>query len=291
MAEVAGRIAGAQAGGRVDESVRWDPGTAIGRRAGRFAQSGLRTSMLSVPAAVSAEAVGLTPIGDVMGCIVQQISPQSAQMTGMATIWSSGPDTRYADALRHGYHQALARLSEEAKAIGADGVVGITMRVADFGEYAAEFVAMGTAVRAECRTRPAKLFTTGLSGEDVAKLMLSGWAPVELVLGLSVVAVPITYLTMSQVSITAGNVEVDTYTTLVNSARAKARDEFERQTRKARADGAIVSEMTLSSWPVVNAGVAALAGVFGTAIARFHTGQTAPTSTLKIMPLKKKDSR
>jgi uncharacterized protein YbjQ (UPF0145 family) len=247
--------------------------------------------MLSVPAAVSAESVGLTPIGDVMGCIVQQISRQSVQMTGMGSIWAPSPDTRYRDALRHGYDQALERLGEEAKAIGADGVVGITMRVADFGEYAAEFVAMGTAVRAECRTRPDKLFTTGLCGEDVAKLMLSGWAPVELVLGLSVVAVATTYLTMSQVSITAGNVEVDAYTTLVNSARAKARDEFARQTKKARADGAIVSGMTLDTWPLVNAGFAALAGVFGTAIARFHNGQTAPTSTLKIMPLKGKDSR
>jgi uncharacterized protein YbjQ (UPF0145 family) len=269
----------------------WEVAVDIAKRVSRFAKSNVRTSMLSVPAAVSVESVGLTPIGDVMGCTVQQISRQSAQMTGLATIWGPSNDMRYADALRHGYDKALERLEEEAKAIGADGVVGITLRVEDFGPNAAEFVAMGTAVRAECRTRPSQLFTVGLSGEDVAKLMRSGWAPVKLVVGLSVASVPMTYLTRSQLSITAGNVEVDAHTRLITGVRAHARDEFAKQIKKTRADGAIVSKMTLSTWQVESWGPAAMSAVFGTAIVRFQTGPTAPTSTLKIMPLKGKDSR
>jgi uncharacterized protein YbjQ (UPF0145 family) len=262
------------------------------RRVARFAQSGLRTSMLTVPAAVSVESVGLVPVGDVMGCIVQQISRQSIEMTGLLTTWNPFGDRRYADALRHGYAKALERLGEEAKGIGADGVVGVTLRFERFSETAYEFVAMGTAVRAQSRTRPAKLFTTSLPGEDVAKLMLSGWAPAKLVMGLTVLAVPITYQTRSQVSFTAGNIEVDTYTSLLTTARAKSREEFARETRNARADGSIVSAMTLSSWPVLDGGgAAALSAVFGTAIVRFHTGKAAPTGTLKIMPLKEKDSR
>jgi len=262
------------------------------RRVARFAQSGLRTSMLTVPAAVSVESVGLIPVGDVMGCIVQRITRQSIEMTGMLNTWTTFNDQRYAEALRHGYSKALERLGEEAKGIGADGVVGITLRFERFGEGTYEFVAMGTAVRAESRTRPRKLFTTSLSGEDVAKLMLSGWAPAELVIGLTVLAVPTTYRTLAQVSFTAGNTEVDTYTRLLTSVRAKSREQFARETKRARADGAIVSEMALSTWSVLEGrGSAALSAVFGTAITRFHTGRPAPTSTLKIMPLKEKDSR
>jgi uncharacterized protein YbjQ (UPF0145 family) len=262
------------------------------RRIARFAKSGLRTSMLSVPAAVSVESVGLTPIGDVMGCIVQQIGLLGIQTTGLISTWNPGTDRRYSGALRGGYGKALERLEEEAKGIGADGVVGITLRLENFHESAVEFVAMGTAVRAESRTRPGKLFTTALPGEDVAKLMLSGWAPVKLVVGLTVEAMAITYRTLSQVSFNAGNIEVDTYTGLLTEARAKARAEFARETKNVRADGAIVSEMTLSSWPVLDGrGIAALSSVFGTAIVRFHDGPTAPTGTWKIMPLKEKDSR
>src|SRR3979411_979611 len=39
----------------------------------RFQASPVRTSLLSVPAAVSIDAVGLDPVGEVMGCIVEQI--------------------------------------------------------------------------------------------------------------------------------------------------------------------------------------------------------------------------
>jgi hypothetical protein len=42
-------------------------------RVDRFAGSGLRTSLLTVPGAVGVEAAGLTPIGEVMGCIVERM--------------------------------------------------------------------------------------------------------------------------------------------------------------------------------------------------------------------------
>ncbi|MDT7635339.1 MAG: hypothetical protein QOI50_7269, partial [Pseudonocardiales bacterium] len=42
-------------------------------RVARFASGGLRTSLLSVPGAAGVESVGLRPVGEVMGCIVQHI--------------------------------------------------------------------------------------------------------------------------------------------------------------------------------------------------------------------------
>ena len=55
------------------------------------------------------------------------------------------------------------------------------------------------------------------------------------------------------------------------------------------ADGAIVASMGLRSWHQ-EAGntplLCAESSVFGTTIARFHTGRRAPTNTLTIMPLR-----
>ncbi|MFN2534921.1 MAG: hypothetical protein ABR528_06680 [Pseudonocardiaceae bacterium] len=42
-------------------------------RMARFARSGLRTSLLTVPGAVGAQSVGFDPVGEAMGCIVEHI--------------------------------------------------------------------------------------------------------------------------------------------------------------------------------------------------------------------------
>jgi hypothetical protein len=39
----------------------------------RFARSGLRTSLLTVPGALGIQAAGFEPVGEVMGCIVEHI--------------------------------------------------------------------------------------------------------------------------------------------------------------------------------------------------------------------------
>ena len=87
----------------------------------------------------------------------------------------------------------------------------------------------------------------------------------------------------------AGNAEVTAYTQLINRVRAKSRQAFASHSRGTRADGAIVASMALRSWHQ-EAGNAPLlcaeSSVFGTTIARFHTGVRAPTKALTIMPLR-----
>jgi uncharacterized protein YbjQ (UPF0145 family) len=228
---------------------------------------------------VGVEAAGLTPIGEVMGCIVERMG----WFTGIAASVTDqlGP---YAVALRRGYATALDRLRLEAGAIGADGVVGIKLSSTQVGENMREFVAMGTAVRAETRQRPGKLFTTELAGQDVGKLMQSGWIPVTVAIGIGVLGT-FDYNAQRQTTAWAGNVEVDAYTDLVNRVRAIARKEFRDQVRQAGADGAIVSRMTLAMFPLGDIAVAAVSTVFGTTITQFHQGRVAPTSALTILPL------
>ncbi|WP_326955670.1 heavy metal-binding domain-containing protein [Amycolatopsis sp. NBC_01286] len=229
-------------------------------RAARYTASGLRTSLLTVPGAVGAEAVGLRPIGEVMGCVVEH----------------AGVDDPAA-CLRRGYATALDRLRAEAWALGADGVLAIRCTVTRAGRTR-EFVVLGTAVRATGGKRPGRVFTTSLSGPDVAKLLPAGWVPVTLAIGLD----GGTVYDLAMPDRPAR--EIAAPTELVTRVRATARAEFLEAVRLSGADGGLVSATTLSAWPLGRTGAAAVAGVFGTAIARCGDGP-APRDALAVLPL------
>ncbi|NBH06521.1 heavy metal-binding domain-containing protein [Amycolatopsis sp. SID8362] len=247
-------------------------------RVGRFAESGLKTSLLSVPGAVGAEVAGFTAVGEVMGCVVQQTAWTSLGQ------WAGDQVRQSADLLRNGYATALDRLAQEATALGADGVLGIEFTTTSLDGVMQEVVALGTAVRAETTQRPRRLFTTDLPGQDVGKLMQAGWVPVRVAVGVAARAA-YDYSMQYQTSTWAGNVEVDAPTKVVNEVRAAARTEFARAIRDSGADGGIVSDLRLRTWPVQERAVVGIASVTGTAIAQFHAGRAAPTSALKILPL------
>lgn len=267
----------------------WLPDAARARMA-RFDETGLKTSLLSVAGAVGIESVGLNAVGEVMGCIVQNIGWTGGLSYGMAGYTSSVSFDPYVRALYHGFDTALARMTTEAKAMGADGIVGIRLTRGTLGESGQEFVAMGTAVRANATRRPRRIFTTDLAGQDVAKLMQAGWVPARIAIGIAVESQFLDWASRSQMSVMAGNTEVTAYTQLINRVRAKSRQAFASHAKGNRADGAIVASMNLRSWHQ-EAGNAPLlcaeSSVFGTTIARFHSGHRAPTQALKIMPLRK----
>lgn len=275
----------------------WLPQAAQDRLA-RFSTSGVRTSLLSVPGAAGIESVGLTPVAEVMGCIVQQIGWTGAGGYGAY----GGPgfgmpyavDFRpYVQALHHGYDTALARMLTEAAAMGADGVVDVRITRSHLGQSNHEFMALGTAVRARSTHRPARPFTTVLSGPDVAKLMRAGWAPARIAIGIAVQARYLDWRSRNQMSIMAGNTEVSGATELVTLVRHQARDTFGRQAREGNADGAIVSDIQLRTWEEGDDNAILLGAeskVFGTAISRFHTSPRAPRNALTIMPLRSPQS-
>lgn len=298
----------------------WDgrglPPVAADRMA-RFARSGLRTSLLTVPGAAGVQSVGLDPVGEVMGCIVEHIGWSGfggcgyaggiAQLGGFnlggfsgyglggPTVTSSGSRGfvgfgPYVDALYHGYGTALGRMTEEAAAMDADGVVGVRLSVSHLGNNNREFVALGTAVRARSQHRPSRVFTTDLAGQDVAKLLQAGWAPSAVIYGLSVAVRHDDWVTQRQASWGAGNTEVAGYTELVWHVRADARHGFEQRVRAAGAEGAIVSSMGLKINHIEpsegHRDHVAEASVFGTALVSFHRAVTVPTRSLTILPLR-----
>src|SRR3954453_7394015 len=281
----------------------WDgrglPPAAAARMA-RFQADGVRTSLLDVSGAASVTGVGLPPVGEAMGCMVEHIGwagfggcgywgPGAGWGPGTVT---SGSGARYAgyrpyvDALYRGYHTALGRMLTEAQTMGADGVVGVRLSVVHLGQDNREFTALGSAVRAEGRVHAPRPFVTDLPGADVAKLLRAGWVPVSIAFGIAVAVRHDDYATQSQASAWGDNPEVSGYPELVQHVRLDGGTRFAERAARAGAEGAIVSHMGLhvsEREPSENhRDHVAESTVFGTTLARFHRGRTAPTRTLTI---------
>jgi uncharacterized protein YbjQ (UPF0145 family) len=289
----------------------WDgrglPPVAAARMA-RFQADGVRTSLLDVPGMASVTGIGLPPVGEVMGCMVQHIGWQGfggCGYWGPSAGWSGGWGSTvgsgagggyvgyapYVDALYRGYDTAIARMVAEAEAMGADGVVGVRLSVTHLGQDNREFVALGTAVRGTGVVHAPRPFVTDLPGADVAKLLHAGWVPVSIAFGISVAVRHDDYATRSQATAWGANTEVSGYTELVQHVRDDARTQFERHAARAGAEGAIVSEMGLHVWSREpgegHRDHVAESTVFGTTVARFHYGPTAPTRALTVLPLRR----
>jgi uncharacterized protein YbjQ (UPF0145 family) len=293
----------------------------------RFRADGVRTSLLDVPGSVAVAGVGLTPVGEVMGCIVEHIGWQGfggcgwygggfpgtvgggipgtvgggiagmlGTVLGSGGTVSSGSGARFAgfrpyvDALYRGYDTAVGRMLLEAQEMGADGVVGVRLTAEHLGQDNREFVALGTAVRGAGAVHPPRPFVTDLAGADVAKLLHAGWVPVSLAYGLAVAVRHDDMWTRGQAT-SWQNTEVSGYTELVQHVRADARHRFAEHAAREGAEGSIVSSMGL--WirehepSEGHRDHIAESSVFGTSLARFSRGARPPTRALTVLPLRR----
>jgi uncharacterized protein YbjQ (UPF0145 family) len=281
-------------------------------RVDRARSDGVRSSLLSIRGQAGVQGVGLDPVGEVMGCIVENIgwtgwggcgvyygrglggfavAPPTLTSGGGGGYSSFAP---YVDALYRGYDTAMYRMLLEAQAVGADGVVGVVSSREPLLDQrgAQEFVMRGTAVRARSASRPAHLFSTDLSGGDVAKLLHAGWAPTELVFGISVAVRHDDYATQAAARAwSTQNVEVPGYTELVTYARADAVARFEERAGRQGSDAATVSNMSLHVWGIEpsegHRDHVAEAMVVGNAVVQFHKGRSAPTDSRVVLPLRR----
>jgi len=286
----------------------------------RARAGGPASSLLSIAGQAAIEGCGFSIVGEVMGCIVEHIGFQGyggcgyyyggmgggmgglggalgyrgGGALGGGTVTSGsgvglGGFAPYVEALYHGYDTAMVRMLTECRELGGDGVVGVSLTAKHLGEGNREFLAYGTAVRAHSPTRPANLFSTMLPGNDVAKLLHGGWAPVSISIGISLAIRHDDWATLQQARTWGGNTEVSGYTQLVHQVRMDARHQFERRTAAFGAEGAITDSMQLDIWEIEpgenHRDHVALSSVMGTAITRFHTGADAPTSSLIVLPL------
>jgi uncharacterized protein YbjQ (UPF0145 family) len=231
----------------------------MAKLAGRGATWG---SVLSVDGFAAIRSVGFEPVGQVFGAAVYPLTATAAVScpgaathslapggSAMVTGWS-GSDARIAQALYDGYRTAIDRMTGECSDLGGHGIVGASVQVTEtlgdsFTAATVEFKVIGTAVRAiGCPPLP-RPFTTELSGPGFAKLLMDGWVPAAITLGISVAGLHDTLVTTSSGPWGTRNAEVPTYTNLMVYARQNARSRLEQTVRGLGADGIVVSAMKL----------------------------------------------
>ena len=230
--------------------------------------SGTWGSALTADEFAAIKSTGFEPVGQVLGAAVYNIGytggyacpayggygigragifggvpyETPTATSGSGTLGSYAPLVRLMYAARR---QAIGRMTRECQELGGHGVVGVRLTIGSFPAGGLEFKAIGTAIRAPGGAPPREPFTSDLSGQDFAKLILAGWVPVGLVLGISIGARHDDWMTVNQTRWGSGNIEVGGYTELVNATRHDARQQLERDVTRHGADGVVLQQMSI----------------------------------------------
>ena len=272
--------------------------------------SGTWGSSLTSGEFAAIRSVGFEPVGQVFGAAVYAAGAASgsccpaaggspdgglpgsspAQVPGRGSPGSFGP---LVEAMYQARHTAIDRMTTECARLGGHGVVGVRLSRGSFPLGGLEFTAIGTAVRAPGaaygRREP---FTSDLSGQDFAKLIMTGWVPVGLALGISIGSKHDDRTTVRQARWGSGNAEVAGWTELVNESRRDARRRLESEVKRLGAEGVVIAAMALQvsqrACPVTVGRRDHIVEMtmIGTAIASFSpAGRRHAGPALAVMPL------
>jgi uncharacterized protein YbjQ (UPF0145 family) len=263
-------------------------------------EPGSFTSDLTIQEFAAIRSVGFSPVGQVLGSAVYNVGWSYTGCgylggTGLYTAgrWSASPvvpvpTTR--QLLNEARHRAVARMREECAGLGGDGVVGVRLALQPFYGNGLEFIAIGTAVRADGDRHPRRPFTSDLSGQDFAKLIRSGWVPVALVQGVGAVIRHDDWRMQAQQS-SWMNVEIAGTTQLVHAARDEARDSLAADGRRYGGHTVLLQKMDLRVQGQRCASVqegedhVATAYLWGTAVVPFKTSAPLEAPPLMMMRL------
>jgi uncharacterized protein YbjQ (UPF0145 family) len=127
-----------------------------------------------------------TPIQFVFGNVAYSIGLGGGIIGGLKSL-ARGEIKQYSDVFNHTRHLALERLVGEAKAVGANSVVGIQTTVMPFRGIH-EMMMTGTASRHPDLPREydANPITSDLTCEEMWNMVSLGYLPIKLVLGTAV---------------------------------------------------------------------------------------------------------
>jgi uncharacterized protein YbjQ (UPF0145 family) len=204
---------------------------------------GLFTSDLSVNEFLLVREAGFDPVGLVVGSSIYHIGYQRASFNQNQEM------TVLTQAMYHARELAMTRMEEEANALGADGIVGVRLEVTqhEWGESLAEFVAIGTAIRARdgksYRNHKGMPFTSDLSGQDFWTLLRTGYRPVGMVMGNCVYHVA--RQGMGQWFKQVGqNVEMTNYTQALYDSRELAMERMQNEAVSLQAHGVVGTQIS-----------------------------------------------
>jgi uncharacterized protein YbjQ (UPF0145 family) len=216
-------------------------------------------------------------------------APPDVRAVGPGDAGSSG---LLVEAMYQARDAAIGRMTAQCAALGGHGVVGVRLSRGRFALGGLQFTATGTAVRAPGAAAPRRPFTSGVSGQDFARLITAGWVPAGLALGIAVGSRHDDRATARQARPWSGNAEVAGWTELVNQSRKDARRRLEADVRQLGGEGVVIAGMQMwvreQNCPAAVGRRDHVAEVTftGTAIARFSPASHRPGGpALAIMPL------
>ncbi|MGC8486686.1 MAG: heavy metal-binding domain-containing protein [Clostridia bacterium] len=201
------------------------------------------TSTLTTSEFLQARALGLTPLGQVMGSSTMHPAFNAQWLYG---VWQNGDIRPLTRALTDARDHALERLRMEADALHAHGVVGVILKVhrPEWGSGLLEFTAMGTAVSLGDVPIPNQIFLGTLSALDTAKLVHAGYIPMDLAFATTAYYVMTTWgAEWSEMS--WSNQEIPDFSRAIYEARDYVVAGMREQARHVGADGVLGAEWTM----------------------------------------------
>jgi uncharacterized protein YbjQ (UPF0145 family) len=266
------------------EAATWEPQAADSRLAHTAGAEpgGVFTSDLSVSEYALLGEAGFEPLGFVVGSSIYHVGLQVGR-------WSQNQELQVLTQAMYGARElAMSRMQAEADHLGADGIVGVTLRMQMYawGQEVLEFVATGTAVRALSGSVPpgthrapdGRAFTSDLSAQDFFRLLAAGAVPVAFVLGTCVYH--IAHQSLMQTLRQAGqNQEMIQFTQGIYEARELALSRMQAEAAQARASGIVGVGIAVSNHVWGEHATEFLAT--GTAIRRLSDEHRLPATTPK----------
>jgi uncharacterized protein YbjQ (UPF0145 family) len=219
----------------------WEPQAADARLAQTAGADpvGVFTSDLSVSEYVLLGEAGFEPLGFVVGSSIYHVGLQVGR-------WGQNQElVVLTQAMYSARELAMSRMQAEADHLGADGIVGVQLKMQMYawGQEVLEFIATGTAVRhltgeGAHRAPDGRAFTSDLSAQDFFRLLAAGAVPVAFVLGTCVYH--IAHQGAIQSLRQAGrNQEMVRFTEGVYEARELALARMQSEATQARASGIV----------------------------------------------------
>jgi len=243
----------------------WEPQAADSRLASTAgaAEGGIFTSDLTVSEYVLLGEADFEPLGFVVGSSIYHVGIQIGR-------WSQNQELQVlTQAMYNARELAMARMQAEADHLGADGIVGVNLKMQMYawGQGVLEFIATGTAVRhlsgsGAHKAPDGRAFTSDLSAQDFFRLIAAGAVPVAFVLGTCVYHIAHQSV-MQSLRQTGQNQEMPQFTQGVYEARELALSRMQAEAQEARSSG------------IVGVSVAVLNHVWGEHATEFFATGTA----------------
>jgi uncharacterized protein YbjQ (UPF0145 family) len=213
----------------------------------------LFTSDLSVNEFLLVREAGFRPLGLVLGSSIYHVGLQIGR-------WSRNMELDVlSQAMYHARELAMTRMEAEAAALGADGIVGVRLDIEfkEFGADLAEFIAVGTAVKADeahartpdgfsWRNNKGQPFTSDLSGQDFWTLLQAGYAPLGMTMGTCVYHIAHQRL-LQKMSNVGANTEIPQFTEALYDARELAMSRMQAEAEQLQAEGIVGVQLLTQS--------------------------------------------